>query len=395
MVIYAQHGFGKSDYVQEGLNKGHIAGVILSPKDEEPSDMAQFARTLRSKYGTKATILFDPQFYATTITSANAGSLPSYSYYAPALTRAAFDPESVQKYAKAVIQYQSTLGVDKFIGPAISFGDFKDSDKQIAVFLGQAAIAARDSIAKKPLLLTVAFDEVALKNREALEEFLDDISSLRADGFYILVKRGDPNYPAAFEEDPLVNLMYLVYVLAELNEFEVICGYSDLVGTLLHAVGATATGSGWYTNLKQFSFKRFQKSEGGRQPRDRYSSLPLMNSILVTPELESVYAAGLLDQVITGTKYDTVMRSGPAGATWPRKTSCLHHWEVLRRLALEASAGKTISDNLAFLETRVQRALTTYRTLGNAGISFETPSSSRDLLLWQRVVKRFRTEVGL
>src|SRR2546427_11519836 len=112
MNIYAQHGYGKSDYIEEALTKGHIQGVILSPRDEAPSALKTFATAIHKKFLKKATILFDPQFYVTTIPAAKDGNLPSYPYYAPSLTRATFTPSTVQKYAKEVINFQAGIGVD-------------------------------------------------------------------------------------------------------------------------------------------------------------------------------------------------------------------------------------------------------------------------------------------
>src|SRR5438309_4203427 len=126
MNMYAQHGYGKSDDIQEGLARGHIQGVILSPRDEDPTALKAFATALHKKFLKKATILFDPQFYVTTIPAAKDGNLPAYPYYAPSLTRATFTPSAVQNYAKDVIDFQSGIGVDAFVAPTVSFNGFRD-----------------------------------------------------------------------------------------------------------------------------------------------------------------------------------------------------------------------------------------------------------------------------
>ena len=397
MHVYAQHGYGKSDYIEEGLRKGHIRGVVLSPRDEEPTTLATFSDGLRKRFGGKATILMDPQFYVTTVSAGREGNLPDYPYYSPSLTRATFNPTKVQDFARKVIDFQTRkLRVAKIVAPSVAFYDFSDPWSQISISLGQAAIDEVKALKRKePLLVSLVFDEVALRNRTALEEFLDVITALDVHGFYVVVKPLDSDYPPSYEEDTLANLLYLCYTLADVNDFEVVCGYSDLVGVLLHAVGVTATATGWFTNLRQFSFKRFQPSEGGRQPRSRYTSYRLANSILVTPELQSIFTAKRVASVLSGTPYDGVFKNSPDSVNWTRKLSCLHHWEVLRRLAEMASSQRTTTGNLDAVEEHLRTAISEYDSLASVGVKFEAKSSKRNLVRWQSALGRFRSAVGV
>jgi len=65
MYVYAQHGYGKGNMIEEGLREGHIKGVILSPRHETPDNIEQYIADLRDEFGNEVTILFDPQFYVT------------------------------------------------------------------------------------------------------------------------------------------------------------------------------------------------------------------------------------------------------------------------------------------------------------------------------------------
>ena len=42
LTILAQHGWGKSDKIERGINDGSINGVIMSPRDETPANLARF-----------------------------------------------------------------------------------------------------------------------------------------------------------------------------------------------------------------------------------------------------------------------------------------------------------------------------------------------------------------
>jgi hypothetical protein len=395
-MILAQVGWGKSDYVEAGIADDSLGGAVLGPRDDEPTEIAALATSLQKKLGKSGLVILDPQFYVTTIQSARDGKLPAYPYYVPSLTRASFGPTEVGKYAKDVLDFQAPLQVNRWVSPTVLFNGFRDPWSQIALSLGQASITEwKGRKPRKPLLVSLVVDELALRDRPALDEYLDTISTLEADGFYIIVRRNDINYPAAYEEDALVNLMYLTYVLGDLNSFEVIYGYTDLVGSLLLAAGAKGTSSGWYSNLRQFSLKRFLPSMGGRQPRDRYTSRQLMNSILVNPELAQVDAAKKLPAVLSGTGYDSVMESGPLGASWPRRTQCLHHWKVLAALDAVIAKGKKVDGRLATAENLINIAQATYSDLGSAGVTFEPTNGPREGAMWQRAIKRFRAEVGL
>jgi hypothetical protein len=396
--IYAQHGWGKSDKIEAGLRAGHLSGVILSPRDEQPNRMADLVDDLRDEFGEEITILFDPQFYATTVVPARDGRLPDYSYYEPGLARGRFIAQAdIQRYVENTLAYQTTLRLDRVIAPSVLFGDFRDPWSQIALSLAEEAIVVHAGLGSAPpLLVSLVIDESALRSRDALNEFLDIITVWDLAGVYVVVRCNDPNYPALLEETSLANLMYLVYVLAKVNGLEVVCGYSDLVGLLLHAVGAKATGTGWFNSLRQFSLARFQPTTGGQQPRARYTSTPLLNSILVLPELEACHQVGAIGQVLSTTSYDGVMASGnPANSPWPLEVACLHHWEVLHDVAQLVSSQLSVAENLAVLEDRVRQAVATYRLLEGAGVVFEPSTGPRNLALWLRGIASFRADAGI
>jgi len=398
MNIYAQHGYAKTDKIEVGLREGLLSGVILSPRDEHPDRMEAYINDLRDEFGDQVTILFDPQFYATTVLSARDRYLPEYQYYQPSLTRKRFSSASdVHQYANDTLTYQAGLGLERIISPSTLFEDFRDPWSQIAILMAEESIAAHNGLTDAPpLLLSLVMDENALRNIDALNEFLDIISILDVAGFYLIVRRNDPKYPAHFDERSLGNLIYFVYVLAEVNNFEVVCGYTDLVGLILQAVGAHATGSGWYNTLRQFSFRRFEPQTGGRPPLDRYTSGPLLNSILVVPELETIYDIGQIPLVLSDTSYGHVMDSGsPSDSPWPLSTACLHHWEVLARLSSQVTSRKSVVENLTDLEYKIQQARVVYGILEKGGVVFGSSTGPRDLVYWERAIESFRTDARI
>lgn len=396
MTIYAQEGWGKSDKIDRGIEAGSISGVIWSPRDEDPRSLPQTILECRSAHP-GAMMLFDPQFYATTVTNPRVGRLPDYPYYQDGLSRASFsNPQNIQDFVRDTLEYQAKLQVDRLVGPTVLFEDFRDPWSQVALMMASASVSYHASMhSPPPLLISLLISETALTSQSSLEEYLDHLSLLEAHGIYLIVRRNSQQYQAAFEPTPLENLLYLAYVLAEINKYEVVSGFCDFVGLLLHAVGVTATGSGWHSNLRQFSMVRFEQAEGGRQPRPRYSSLPLLNSILID-ELDNINYIGQLPVVLSGSPYDNVFSgtTPPSSTPWPQDTSALHHWSVLQSSAARVQGG-TVPQRLNLCMQMLGQAEAIYNSLGQSGVTFDVSSGNRHLRQWREALANFRARVGV
>lgn len=391
MGIYAQHGYGKSDRVEQGLRLGVLDGVILSPKDEKPDSLECFAQSIRHGYP-NATVLLDPQFYVSTITPARERYLVEYdSYYRSSLSRKDFiSPITISAYVKNTIDYQMSLPLTHLVSPSIMFDDFQDPWSQTCLSLAESACHYHSTLGNpRPLMLSVVFSEVALASAHSLGQFLDILSTFEATGFYLIVRRTGLQYQPQMEPNYLANLLYLIYVLAEINKYEVVMGYTDILGLLFHSVGAKAIGCGWFNSLRQFSLASFQPSSGGGKARARYTSIPLLNSILVVPELQSAYQAGLIDSVLTGTSLDVPLRSNPANAAWSAEMSTLHHWAALHETVTRLLPEGGTSERLASISKRIENARDVYKRLRRHGSVFEPASGPGHLEQWQRAIDDF------
>jgi hypothetical protein len=354
---------------------------------------------LREEFGDDIGILFDPQFYASTLLQARDGHLSEYGYYRRGLTRANFlTAEHIRQFASSAVNYQASLPLSGIISPTILLEDFGNAWSQIALSLAMESINEHAKlVAAPPLYVSLVAEENALRNKDSLGELLDIISLWEmVAGFYVIVRPNDLSYPSLMQSDALSNLMYLVYALS-LNGFDVVCGYSDLVGILLQAVGARVAGSGWYSSLRQFSLSRFQPAKGGRAPRPRYTSSGLLNSVLVIPELDAIYQAGFAEDVLSRSSYDGAMYRGPAGALagWNPEMSCMHHWEVIDALSARLSGEGSVGGNLDALESAIDTSLTLYRAILGSGIVFEAASGPRNLPAWRDGIQAFRAEAGI
>ncbi|CAA6603176.1 conserved hypothetical protein [Rhodospirillaceae bacterium LM-1] len=373
MALLAQHGYGKSTKIDTALAEGFIDGAIFSPRDETPINLANYIESVVNGYPGKI-FFVDPQFYASTIQEPKLGKLSDYEYFRPELTYRNFvAPASITRFVSDVLEYQRGLSVTHICSPVVAFDSFIDRWASVALTMAQASIQNHlQSGDSRPLLISFVISEQAFRNASELDDFLNIITDLDCDGFYIIMKREDGEFNQTIHQDALTGLLYLNHILTNLNDYTVFHGYSDFISIPLHATGATGTACGWQFSLRRFTLRRFQPSGGGRQPRPRYSSLNLFNSILINPELDQIAAQRLLRSVLTGTNYDAVLgaRLPPSSAPWSNETSSLHHWQTL----------KIGIDRIIALRSGAQRLDEFSRLLSTASAMYQNISHQRIIL---------------
>jgi len=392
--IYAQHGWGKGEKVDRGLGDRSIQGVILSPHDEEPSELRDYVRDL-SRGRPRPDVLCDPQLYVSLVRNANEGKLPQYPYYRQNLSLRDFGGvRNIQGFVRANIDFQRDLPLTHILSPTIIVESFTDRSAQIAFSLAQEAIDYCASITgdSRPLLISFAFAEGALSHRDDVAEFLDTISLFEAKGFYLIVDRNDTVYSQDFHPGRLAELIRIVYSLKR-SRFTVVCGYSDFLSLLFGAAGADASAMGWLQKLRRFNSSRFQPSQGGRRPRDRYSSSKLVNSIYLT-ELDACQDVRRLPAVKSNTPYDAVFdgRSYPSGVSWSQEESALHHWATLAALVSTVNQGSA-RERIDHARRLITDAQTLYDDLAQLGVRFEPPNGSAHLENWNDAIGRFLSSI--
>lgn len=396
MKIYAQHGYGKSDKIHKGLENGSLSGLIISPRDEKIDNIRSFRNDLDESFP-QAEILIDPQFYYATYVDSTSKNLNECEYYPGTINLSQLrSPQNLNKYALECLSFQNELGVSKLISPSILIPNFTDRQAQIALTMAEASIAVANQF-EKPLLISLVFSESALNETDNVNEFLNELSMLAVDGFYIIVARNNTDYNQRFDDSTsLTNLLTMIYSLSEINEFNVVTGYSDFVGLLYLSVGASGIATGWHNSSRKFTVQqRILPVSGGRLPRERYSSVPLLNSIY-TSELDSISkqvisAGGRLEEYLSGTLYDEIILAGGSPSDgWSRQFSHLQHWAAIKQSSNSILAGKDISARLDSMLRKITEAKSLYSILRGAAVQFEKSTSSDHLSTWETGLKQFR-----
>lgn len=133
-----------------------------------------------------------------------------------------------------------------------------------------------------------------------------------------------------------------------LNGFEVINGYSDLLTPFLVAAGGTAGATGWFNTQKVFSLDRFSPpTPGGRRPVLRYLSARLLNSIRFD-ELELLRRRfpEVVNDLATDRYYDPENGSMPDGQI----PEVLQTWDTINSFAASGSSPQ-LSDCRSWVST--------------------------------------------
>ncbi len=395
MAFYIQHGHAKSDRLDEALESDIATGVIFGARNEKIANIERCVACVRERNGE---VLFDPQFHVSALIPANDRFLPEYPYYK--VGRTASDFIGVKKlagYAKSTLDFESTLEPDRLISPTVIFDTFESKWCQIALNLADASLDYHAGLkGAPPLLLSFVIGEQALESRSELDAFLDQLTSWDTmTGAYLVVSREDSSYSQKFNSERLTNALYMNYVLGNINGLEITNGFSDFSGLLYRAVGSKTFATGWSQGLRQFHKRSFTKQKpGGQLPLLRYTSGPLLNSILLS-EVQQVFENGGIDEVLSDVPYDPAITdaNSPEDSDWSSRTSELHHWETLSKL--DASLGLDVKKNLTKIEERIVAAEELYLALANDGIVFSPKSRAEHLEQWSEAIQAFRETASL
>lgn len=337
MKLYGQHGHADGHKIEEGLRRQLIDGVIYSPKDVSLVRLQQNLESHRAEFP-NADILFDPQYYASTLAvdpNARTGKLgEDYdSYFAPRRRSQLLSEEQVTEDIEKVCNFQADLDVSAIIAPNIIISrSFDSAEAAIAMdFFRNSGTAGRAANHGRPVFATLAISRDTLLNREELLGFLNELTVVEnpPDGFYILIATNSSEARTEmYHADVLAGWMLINHTLAT-NGFVVVNGYSDLLTPFLGAARGSAGATGWWSNLRAFSLDRFHPPVGGgRLPVERYLSCSLLNRITFY-ELDALRAVA--PEVLNGLSTDAIYTDSE-GCQPQRNQEVLQSWDAIREL---------------------------------------------------------------
>lgn len=392
MSLLIQQGYGKGDKINKSIKDQIAKGVILSPRDDKEDNIKELINNINYE-NENSKIIFDPQFYYSTYIDGTYKKLTDIDYFPGHINLSDLRSfRNINHYVSSTLDFQVKIGLNLLVSPTILIPNFSDRQAQISLNLADEAAAYSKELGKE-LLVSLVFKESALNETNNVNEFLNELTMLNVKGFYITVARSNVNYDQNFDDNTsLTNLLTMIYSLGEINEYEVVMGYSDIIGLLYLTVGASYISTGWHNSSKKFTEQqRILPVSGGRQPRERYTSLPLLNSIRMT-EMDAIHRQFNNDNFnayLSNAFNDNIIKTGTPSDGWNRNLGHIQHWSSLNKYINEISE-MDIEERLEFMENSISNAKGLYRFLYNNAVQLDSSSSGRHLSIWEEALKNFK-----
>jgi len=388
-MFYVQHGFGKSSKIDDCVARGEIGGVILSPAHE---DVATLAATVNSCQRLGLRVLLDPQSYVYATTPPGQMRFHDRHGLDFSAMHWAMSPSELVAAVDAVGEANDAARVaPPWICPAPFNRSLTDYWMPSGI---QFIRTALERWSGEGVIATLAFDESVLADWDRVSEWLDVLTTLDVAGYYMVVSRRAPVYPpVAWDPSALANLMRMVHVLAEVNEYEVIWGYADVDGLLGIAAGASAVASGWSYGLRQFNIERYSEKRGGGAPAVPRVYLPSLLSDIRFNEAEDIFRSAPGGEEL----FPHALRKTYASRSFASLGNPEAQTQHLADLSIDVSSIAQFSDledRLDALSERIETAVLNFSQLAASGLSLEPRYLGR-LVAYREAIRLFRDGVIL
>lgn len=389
MSFFVQHGYGKSQKIQNVAAGGHLSGVVLSAADEDESSLAATADLCREL---NLQVRIDPQTYVYTTAPKGRGKHHEAHGVDFAGVHWSQDAKTTAAQVNAIGSLNERLNPEgTWIAPSVLQSSFADVWTPLAL---QFARTASDTWGPERTIATLVLDESALETWASIDDWLDVATTLDVKGFYILVGRSNTSYPpVAWSHERLSNLLRLIYNLSQLNGYEVSWGYSDNEGLLGLAAGGTSMSSGWSYTLRQFNPSKWQPNDsaGGRAPVARYQVSRMWSPLRVETEAIRLFDSTLQSAVFTPNQIRD-LTARPLNVLTRADVQEQHMLMLARRA--DFLTGKAIPARLDWVTSSLEGAVGLMKDAERARIILESRYRPRvDSLLAS--LERFRSSEGL
>lgn len=359
MSVFAQMGPQCGSKTTDGINNGFIDGCILSPRDSKLEALRNRIDELK-EIDSKFEILFDPQFYASTIAATESKTKLGYleteysDFFAGTHYRELRRDSAIKSRIERCLDFQKGLGISKYILPNICIiNDFDSASANIALsFLDIGSDVAKSYNIHKQSYLTLAIDNTCIRQTERFLDFMDDLTAGKYSPkqFYILVQTSKHNEACPWNNpEALANQMYLAYVMAE-NGYKTLWGYSFLSAPFLWAAGADDCAFGWFNTLRYFSLNRFRDlGMSGRRANKRYFSTRLgvpVEWTLVANAMQTGSGVKLHNGFASDKIFFNSSGEEPTDAN-----EILQYWDSLKHIDNKIKSIKKITERIEFLKS--------------------------------------------
>lgn len=267
-----------------------VGGFIFSASGTQKEQTVR--RSFEATEG--QTILFDPQLYLAAldgesclqtcaklatypwfgidVTPFDSGQMKARDWFHSVRHSLKWEPNipgnatEIEEAVKTCFEFQKEFGVTHLIAPTPLVSDYEDQFSSQLQWL-QAAESLKDSMGL-PLLATVSLADHLLKqqdpeNNTLLQTILDNLTTSRFDGVYVLVVREAGDSIRLLDRPVAETLMYVSHVVGAQHGLTVVVNFADDLGELCLALGASAFGGGFSMKQRRLCFSDFVDRGGG------------------------------------------------------------------------------------------------------------------------------------
>lgn len=391
MAILAQLGFAKKGKVEKGTEQNLIHGVVLRPQNDKPESLIRYAERLRRKCD-DIEIYFDSEFSIFSIQGdVNLGKTSEYSFYPNATNPGSnYLLQELEGYIKGSVEFQKKLGVKSILGICPIIQDYKDRSMGTLsniIELSLGALANEEAYHSGNFMISLCVQETAFQDIDSVNHMLDELTAWDVEGFYVVIDR---NASAVFEpnidEQRLANIMYFLYSLSVVNSYKVIVGYVNLLSVPYSAICNAEFAVGWFGKTRMFTQSGFINSKGGKRPKLRYLSEPLLSSVLVEPEIVTMKQNLDDSMFLSGSPFDNELKP----ESWSQEKECLEDWYALSSLTQHLQSEVNIFKRIDILQYKVNKARHILQEIEKVIPALDKKSNPVYLDTWEKALERFK-----
>lgn len=397
-MFLIQDGHQAHTRVEPAIDAGDADGAIWSLADQTPANLDQVVTAeCMGRDGIVQAI--DSQLYVAPLADANPKKLPDHDLFTVPMRPRDFSARNLVPLVEALIEFQAERGVTHLLSPTVAVASMVDRWAGIAANLSDTSLdtwsANEDG---RPLLLSVAIQQSLLADPDNVDALLDELTAYECEGFYLLFElnpRTDPAEAAVLFERAL----YIVYTLAEVNEYTVWVGYAGLNGFAYRAVGAEAFAGGWWQKQNWWSASHWTAGGGGRAPRARIYLQSILGSLLIDNELRLIarqrtdtdLLADLLDGA--GLLAAAFAAGRPYDGNYDRADMTAQLFAVCS--ALDGRITGDVEADLRQVLADITGAEELYRRIRDIGVQVEPGIVRNAPVVWQMAITALGARLGL
>lgn len=341
----------------------------------------------------------DPQLYVAPLGDANPKKLADHALFAVPMRPRDFSARNLVPLVDRIIAFQADRPVTHFLSPTVSVASMVDRWAEVAANLADTALDTWQARAEhRPLLISVAIQQSLLADPENVDALLDELTSYECDGFYLLIERDpstDPTEAAVLFE----RVLYIVYTLAQLNEYTTWVGYAGLSGFIYRAAGAEASAGGWWQKQNWWSPGHWTAGGGGRQPRPRIYLESVLGSLLIDAELRPVARqrtdGGLLADLLSGAgQLAEAFRNGRGfDGSYDRAEMTAQFFSICG--ALNGRITGNFQADMRRVLDDIADAEVLQRRIRDVGVEVEPANARNALTVWQTAIAGLGDRLGI